>query len=88
MAFIPTKLSLMVGADGASWFRYISGADNSAAIAAANYFGPSANILNPGDMIVCNDSGNLNSILFVKASNGLSGAAGTATTIATLAAPV
>jgi hypothetical protein len=87
MAFISTKLSLMVGADGASWYRYVSTVDALAAISAANYFGPVANILNPGDMIVVNDSANLNQILFIKTSNGLSGSAGTATTAAGFATP-
>ena len=85
MALILTKLSLMVGADGASWYRYASPTDTTANMLAANYFNTAQNILNPGDMIVTNDSANANDILFVKTSVV---ATGVVTVIAALTAPV
>jgi len=73
MALNPLKLSLMVGADGASWYRYASSADTLANMAAANYFNAVQNILNPGDVIIANDSANMNNIFFVKTSVAATG---------------
>ena len=86
MAFDPLQCSLFVGANGNSVWYYKSSADGHAAIIAANYFGPMADVMNVGDVIYAHDSGGTNDMLFVKTvgaqgSNLITVAAG-------LAAPV
>lgn len=83
MALVLTSLSVMANAAGSTWFNYTSTTDNQAAIAAANYFNGAANIMNPGDMIVSNDSANLNQVYFVKSVT-----AGVVVIASALAAPV